>query len=463
MGPLHQLTSFFVHASLPLDRAGMVGGVQIRNTPQDAAVHPLHHLEDDRTFLSRLNDIVRRVFRQTLTLDDSSLNIQLRLGEPDVDPPRVNEGKAAWRASLAHLPPLSGQGDGMKSLIGLLLPIITASASLVIVDEPEVFLHPPQAYALGQEIGRLTQEQGLQVVLATHDKGLLAGLLNSNVEMSVVRINRGPDGTAAHSLPAARVATLWDDPILRFSNVLDGLFHRGVVIAEADRDCRFFAAALERHSEEGGSQDHLAASDVLFVPSYGKQGALRIVEVLRSVSIPVVSALDLDILRTQGELRRLVEAHGGAWGEIENDYRLAVAPLNQSREPATLEHVRAAILSILDPLITLDSDARMNAEVKRDLGLAMRARRDPWQEVKAHGIDAFQGQSRGAVLRLLGSLERIGIAPVKDGELESLARDVESSKGPQWLREAIETNAHAERPAQDQIARILSSLMVVSA
>jgi hypothetical protein len=40
-------------------------------------------------------------------------------------------------------------------------------------------------------------------------------------------------------------AALWNTPLLRYSSILDGLFHERVTICEADSDCRFYAAMLD--------------------------------------------------------------------------------------------------------------------------------------------------------------------------------------------------------------------------
>ncbi len=201
----------------------------------------------------------------------------------------------------------------MRSLLSMLLPLVTASHSIVAIDEPEAFLHPPQAAALGRVLGELTRQRRLQVVLATHDRNLLAGLLGSGADTAVLRLDRTPQDTQLHSLPADRLRELWESPVTRYSNVLDGLFYRLVVLAESDADCRFYAAALDAYDQQATASGRplpVAATDVLFVPAGGKAGLPALLQTLQAVSVPVVATADLDVLNDEGLLRRIVEALG---------------------------------------------------------------------------------------------------------------------------------------------------------
>src|SRR5215216_5016778 len=285
-GSLGELAPFILHNADPTARREMVGGVGARQTADEPPTHPLHYMEDDRTLLLRLSELSQEVFGYSLTLDTTSTALLLRVGTPSIQAPRVDESQAAYRADMAKLPPLSQQGDGMRSFLGLLLPLITASHPIVLVDEPEAFLHPPQAAALGRALSTLAKNNKLQVILATHDRNLLTGLLDVvDVPISIVRLHRDRDLTVPYQLNPDDVRDLWADVTLRYTNVIDGLFHRLVIIAEADRDCRFYAAALDAVHEDAPLA--IPPSEVLFVPSNGKQGMARLVRAIKAVHTPV--------------------------------------------------------------------------------------------------------------------------------------------------------------------------------
>jgi hypothetical protein len=451
LGSLRHLAPFLVHNADPEARKGVVSGVGARQVADEPPSHPLHSMEDDRALLHRLSQLSEEVFSYPLTLDTTSHALLLRVGTPRVPAPRVDESQAAYRADMATLPPLSQQGDGMRSFLGLLLPLITASHPIVVVDEPEAFLHPPQAAALGRALSTLAKDNKLQVILATHDRNLLTGLLDvEDVPISIVRLHRVGNQTTPHQLDPDNVRELWADATLRYTNVIDGLFHRLVVIAEADRDCRYYAAALDAAHED--TPLPIPPSEVLFVPSNGKQGMARLVGALQAVHTPVVTSPDLDILNDEGILDALVRALGGKWDELAHDYRIATDPFRQPRGQVRHSDVLAAIQGVLGP----SPDAPYDAETREKVLAQLRSHESPWKSLKTAGDRAFSGaQATAAATRLLNALDAAGVVTVRVGELERFAPTVETGKGAAWLTAALQANAHKNPDVIAHVRRLL--------
>jgi hypothetical protein len=338
----------------------------------------------------------------------------------------------------------------MRSFLGLLLPITTASHPIVVVDEPEAFLHPPQAAALGRALSVLAKDNRLQVILATHDRNLVTGLLDvESVPISIVRLHRDETQTMPYQLDPDDVRELWTDVTLRYTNVIDGLFHRLVVIAEADRDCRFYAAGLDAAHED--TPLPIPPSEVLFVPSNGKQGMARLVRALKAVNTPVVTSPDLDILNDEGTLKALVNELGGEWDSIARDYRIATDPFRQPRDPARHSDVLAAIQGA-------DPDAHYGVDARERVLAQLRSSESRWQALKAAGDRGFIGaQATAAASRLLKALDAIGVVTVRVGELERFAPTVHAGKGSAWLTEALKANAHKNPAVIGHIRRLLES------
>ncbi|MEV6116693.1 AAA family ATPase [Streptomyces sp. NPDC052109] len=268
---LNSLTSFVLFYGDPWHRINFVNPVEMRNTLEEHPTHPVHALQDQHELFEELSDLSMRVFKSPLTLDLLSKMLNIRVGAPSVEAPPFDKVTLEYRNAISVLPRLDSQGDGMRSFIGLMLPLITATYQVVMIDEPEAFLHPPQATQLGRVLGQLAKEMSMQVVLATHDKNLLAGLLQSDADISIVRLDRSPSNvTTAHQLSVANLRRIWADPVLRHTNVLDGLFHKLTVLAEGDRDCTFYSAALEFLDTQ--QELPVPPSEILFVPSGGKGG-----------------------------------------------------------------------------------------------------------------------------------------------------------------------------------------------
>ncbi|MFE6816824.1 ATP-dependent endonuclease [Streptomyces sp. NPDC057677] len=432
-------------------RISGVGSVGKRDSFSAPVESPLHVLQLNPDIFAELNGICRQVFGVTLTLDQLGQSLHLRLGETGLEAPKVDEVTEEYWAAVASLPMLSQQGDGMKSLIGLMIPLITAAYPIIFVDEPEAFLHPPQALALGRILGEQSRAKSTQIVLATHDRNVLAGLLQSGVEVSIVRLDRSHGSTACtHQLNVDEIRDIWSDPVLRYSNALDGIFHKAVVLAEAERDCKFYASVLDEADDLGDSL--ILAGDVLLVPAGGKDGFPRLAKVMKSLNVPVVVSPDLDILNDRSKVKVLIDAMDGEWSQVEALYDKATAEFRQPREAATIGNV----LGALNALFSGRSAERFSASVRAEFGVQMRSKDSPWQDLKKYGVAAFRAD-RASADELLRNLDQMGIVAVRVGELEGFAPAIGVAKGPGWLPAAIKAEAHKSAPALQHAAALLAA------
>lgn len=430
-------------------RFSIGGAVEMRENVDDPPQHPVHYLQDSKDLLDQLSAVTGEVFGVPLTLDTLGRTLRIRVGEVGIEAPAIDNISAEYRRRMASLRPLDDQGDGMRSMMGQLIPAITAAYKLVVLDEPEAFLHPPQAHALGVQLGRLASRQGIQIVLATHDRNLLTGLLDSGVDVSVVRLSRTEGPAKASRLDYDQLKSLWTDPVLKYTNVLDGLFHRLVVVAEAEGDCAYLAAALDSETRPAGPIPRI---EIHLVPTGGKDGMAKVCAALTAVNVPVVAAPDLDMLSDKAKLIVLVESLGEGWSdELEQLWKSATSDLNAPREPAKVGHVVDAVVNALGA-----SREQPYSSSFRELALAqLRTSGSPWGAVKDHGMSAFKGTARRAAGELVRLLNGLGLVLVEVGELERLAPEVAVRKGPGWLQAALAADEQSNSATQDHLDRIL--------
>lgn len=447
-----QLLQFFVHQSEAISRAGYATGTSRRENIEQSPTHPMHYLEDDPELLQELSDTCVRIFRIPLTLDRLSNTVSFRIGKTKVSAPPIDAVTKEYRDSLTSLPLLAEQGDGMRSLLGLLLTVMTSSFPIVLVDEPEAFLHPPQAFELGRILGEIAVRREIQIVIATHDRSLIAGLLEAEQQVSIVRLDRSGNVTKASQLNSVEVKSLWSDSVLRYSNALEGLFHHLVVLAEGDDDCRFYRAALD--SLDASSAIEIPPSEVLFVPTGGKDGMAKVAKALTALGVRVVATPDLDILDDASKLKSLVMQFGGRWDEIEQDYNNATRIFRSQYVPAR----KSDVLKALQAVLSSDPDESFDEAAAREVRAQMRINESPWKALKRYGMAAFSsGESHAAALRLLERLDNMGICLVRQGELERFAPSLAVRKGPAWLPAAIAAGTHESEPAKEHLRRIIQS------
>jgi hypothetical protein len=231
---------------------------------------------------------------------------------------------------------------------------------------------------------------------------------------------------------------------LRYSNILDGLFHEGVVLCESDADCRFYGSILDAMET---NEEISRVPDFHFTHCGGKDRMPTVINALKAVSVPVKVVTDFDVLRDKGTFRRIVESLGGEWNSVESEWQIVTSALRNKSKSPSISYVREEIdkVFVKAPEQTLrKEDAE---EIKRLTKVA-----SGWDEAKRSGINAVPAGDATQSLRiLLEKLHRLGLFVVKVGELESFAREV-GGHGPTWVNEVHRRKLHTD-PSRTEEAR----------
>lgn len=398
------------------------------NVLTDAPQNPIHVLFKDDRIEKRVNDSFQRAFGMALILNrGAGTEFPLHCGKPPALEPGEDRVSSSFVARLGKLPVLSDQGHGMRSFAGCVMATCASPSLVQLIDEPEAFLHPPQARLLGS---LLTAEKPnwRQLIVATHSGDLLRGALDSDVDnLRIVRLTREGNINRARQLHIDDIRKLWSDPILRFSNVLDGLFHQSVVVCEGDADCRFFAAILEAILGSERSQP-----DTHFSSTGGKDRLHVVVSSLVGLGVPTRVVADFDVLKSEQPLRRIVESLGGDWNAIEKDWRAIKNAVEQKAPPLTRNQVKSKI----DEIIEASGEKNLTEKEMDKIRNTLRAT-SSWDLAKQCGVDIVPtGQPRKQLNSLLHSLRSLGLFVVECGELERFAPTVEKH-GPPFVAEVL--------------------------
>lgn len=90
----------------------------------------------------------RRAFGAGISVDRYAGSvITLRLGERPTFEHIDGSPTRSYLSALRRLPKLETQGDGVRSYLGLILNLTAGSHQILLIDEPEAFLHPPRRHA----------------------------------------------------------------------------------------------------------------------------------------------------------------------------------------------------------------------------------------------------------------------------------------------------------------------------
>ena len=264
----------------------------------------MRKLERDKKNITTLNDIVFSCFGKKIDISEGTWQNAVyklyKFGTKDEIDKSVSADTREARCLLESLENLNDQGDGIRSAVAILASLITTTHSLYLIDEPETFLHPPQARILGRNIVDLSQNK--QCFISTHNIDLLRGMLEKNyARIKIIKINRTDNVNEFYVLDNDSIKVVSDDKNLKYSNILNGLFYNTVVLCENESDCKFYSALLEKI-------DNDCYQNTLFCAVGGNDQFKIIIPLLNKLKINFLVIADLDLINNRDKLKDLINS-----------------------------------------------------------------------------------------------------------------------------------------------------------
>jgi len=303
--------------------------------------------------------------------------------------------------------------DGVKAFTGIVTEVMAGDPSIILVDEPEAFLHPSLAAKLGQEVARAALSADKRVFASTHSPQFVMGCIQSGAPVNIIRLTYRSGVATARVLPSDEILELMRHPLLRSTGVLSGLFYEFVVVTESDADRAFYQEVNERLLQ---FKPDWGIPNCLFINAQNKQTVQTLLRPLRKLGIPAVGVIDVDVLKEGGS----------NWTNL-----LTSADVPQLSH-GSLATMRAELKRAMDAT---------GKDMKRDGGLAI-----------------LGGPDKQAAEDLLSQLRQYGVFVVPGGELESWMKGLGATgHSPSWLIEVFQrmgedpTAATYVKPGADDV------------
>lgn len=416
--------------------------------------HPIHFAAFDSEKRQWLSDTFNRAFGQPVTPNTQfgsaiplCIGSNVWLGDEYRDKDEQTRIEA-YAKILEKYPQAHNQGDGIKSFIGILLHLMLDYRRVYLIDEPESFLHPPQARIMGQTIGN-TLSNNQQAFISTHSEDLIKGLLDENPErVKIIRITRNGDDNRFHVLDNEELRDIWNDPLLKYSNIMASLFHTKTVLCESDSDCKFYSIMDDYLKSESGRY-----SETLFIHCGGKQRMPKIMKALKSLGVNVAVIADMDFLNNKEFLKQIAETIDVEWDELSELYDTFSTQLGEDSEPLKREDMKNKLNELLDA----NDDSELSvAEVKK-LKSAIKAP-TKWERLKKSGIAAIPSEEGKGVFNCINSiLKSKGIYLVPVGELEGFINEV-GGHGPEWVNKVMAKFPNLNDEAYAQVKAFIEDI-----
>ena len=443
-----QLLSFFVKQIDTRDRLKQCDPVEAidRDAPK---THPLYYLVYDSTTRKKIDESFFEAFGEHLQVERfGGKNYFLRIGDPVQNPNITNYSPDDIMDHVTQVmdtyPKLHKQGDGMVGFCGVLLSLLIENFNIFLMDEPESFLHPPQARILGAEIPELLGDR--QAFIATHSEQLIKGLLEAAPNrIKVVRISRTGNTNTFSTIKSEDIGNIWKDTLLRQSNVFQGLFYDAVVICESDSDCQFYSSIQAFEKEKEGKRDN-----PFYVYSSTKSRMRVIVDALKPLNVEYRVIADLDLLREIKDLRPLYESCGGNWMKLEDDFRLFSEALKDAKNTISKEDLKKAFSEAIDR----DEKEYYDKEALKDLKKKVTLERK-WEDLKKYGEVALPEEAKAPYEKIHEALIASKIYLVPKGELESFVKA--EKHGPKWVANVFEQHPDLSDAVYDDVKKFIGT------
>lgn len=396
-------------------------GTKSRKNPPENLLQDL--FDKKKTHDKDLLNAFKDAFNKEIILDYSDGQLLIFRVDDKIEKPPDDPRDAG--PILENIPTLDNQGDGYRSFVGVVLGLLLTDDRIILIDEPEAFLHPTQARVLGNKIATISKKS--QIIVATHSSDILDGILSGGKDVTIFRMNRSNNTTSFKKISSEVTSKLAKSPLLSSQPIQEAIFYEGVIVCEGDSDRCIYETVYSKIFND---------KRILFVHTYSKQQIQSVTKILKDATIPVCAITDIDILNSENDMEKLIHS----LKEDFDTHQLLVIRkkisdyVNGTEEQIILSNLKNETQEFLKELSEGKHSDLSNAKsaLKR-----IRNNASKWQKIKLEGINALPESLQDDAKILIDCLKKIGFFIVPAGELESWW-DVGTTIKKDWIVNALE-------------------------
>ena len=346
--------------------------------------------------LDELYKNTRTLFGKELLLDNTGAqfgrDLVFRVGGAD-DNLKLKGGD-----ELQNYPLLEDDGDGIKDYTAVFLTANAENKNVILIDEPETFLHLPMLPSLGHMLFQCTESRQKQIFISTHSSRLVEEILKnaSPEDVNVIRLTRETNDGEFSVLDQSVLQRFTENHIISASGAIEGLFAKHVYIVESEADKIFYSLLYNLTNAN-------PLDEALFVSAVsGKDTIRRFADLYESLGVKYDIITDFDFISSSSNNRQ-----------------------NSSLIRPFLKKDNSIAPDKLDEFMQLEQRLKDNSNIN----------------MKNGGLDTVPKNERNLVGELLEALRRNHVKVLPSGELESSLTDVGveyTTNKNAWLKNALE-------------------------
>lgn len=390
----------------------------------------MRQLEKNRYAIDDLNNLLFLIFGIGIDVYEDFINSQFikmyKIGNQEIIKKTVSTNRRDSLEELKKLENLYDQGDGIRSAVAILASLIVSNHTLYLIDEPETFLHPPQAKMLGRNIVQVSKDK--QCFISTHNIDLIRGVLEEDASrVKIIKIDRQENINTFNIIDNKSIAKLSTDKNLKYTNVLNGLFYKQIVLCENESDCKFYSTILEE-------LDLKTYQNTLFCAVGGKDQFKLIVPLLINLNIKWRVIADIDLINNIDKLKQLLNAiEPRSYDSISNSHKLFLSEFEEKKDQTVKKQkdIKKEIINIFtnDDYMTDEQVKKIRRLLKKTSSL---------KELKVGGKNILPaGNCINYFEEIIHFLADNNIYVLECGEIERLVPNIEAH-GNSWVEKVFD-------------------------
>lgn len=285
------LTQIFVKIENCINRLDAKFHTKIDDLSQNDANDFIFHLYKNRDILKRIQNNIKDVYNLEIDFDNLPQGFKpLRIIHSKVKK-SITDPFELYREWNNKTTLLSGLSQGIRAYLQLIFTILHPSNRIILIDEPEIFIHPPQRRTLGKLVAQLALEENKQLFICTHDAEFMRGILSSSKEVKIFRLFNQNRNYFFETITSESILSLIDKKAANILNerILNSLFYKKTILCENENDRVFYEEVAAKYNWKN-------FHDINFIGFTGKDTAIKVYNRLLELKIKPALILDLDYL-----------------------------------------------------------------------------------------------------------------------------------------------------------------------
>lgn len=434
------------------NRLGLTRPINFKLGVDNQNLNIMRKLDIDSESIGKLNEALHSGFQKSVEVYedylDGNMTKKYKIGETNDICNAITSNRRDNLNKLKQFEDLHNQGDGIRNAVAVLASLIVNEHSLFLIDEPETFLHPPQARVLGKNIVRLSE--GKQLFISTHNIDFIRGVLEEDSSrVKIIKIDRYDNNNTFNSIDNDSIKKISNDRNLKYTNILNGLFYNQVVLCENESDCKFYSAVLDH--------EFLAIyQNTLFCAVGGKEQFKKIVPLLKELNIEYKIIADIDLISNTDSLKQLLNSiESQCYKRIEKQHKQFLENFERemNSQVKTQERIKTEINE------AFDVDIYMSPKVAERIKTILRDI-SSLKLLKSGGKNIIpQGDCMALFNEIKEFLIDYNIFILECGEIERFVPEV-SGHGNTWVEKVFTNYADISTDVYDEARKFIRTVFI---